>query len=856
MDWMTPTRKILQTAVFMGALALAACGGSSGSDATDSTSAPSGTSVSTSGSTSSTSSTAASSTATASVPDPLLFSSAGYSISQSAGSVALTVLRVGSADAAVSVDYSTVDGTAIAGNDYTATSGTLQWAAGDSSSKTIVVQVSSATLFTGNKSFTVALTDPSATAQIASPDTAVVIISGNAVNSAGSLQFSATAYAVAQSSNQVIVTVTRTTASSGVTSVNYATSSGTAVAGSDFTAASGTLTWADGDASSKTFLIPIADTPPFSGSKSFAVSLSDPASGAILGSPATSTVTISGSETAFAGTLHLSAATYAITQGTGALTVTVNRTGGTNGDISVNYATASGTAEAGRDFTSTSGTLTWASGDSTAKTFICPISSATPFSGSKSFTISLSSPGNGATISSPSKATVTIAGDASSAVGAVQFGASSYSVAQTADKVSITVNRTDGSTGAVGVAYATTGGTAKAGTNFTSTQGVLSWADGDASAKTFTVAIGSSAPFSGSKTFSVALSQTTGGVDLGSPNTVNVNITGTAVGSVDGSGSPSAPQSLVMTRQGGNSISLAWNAATAGDNPVAYYKIYRNGSSYDTSSSTTYTDSGATNATDGAFTAAATIYRYTVSAVDTAGNEGPQTTQTTFNAYANGVFNWSGDYSYGVSANYKDTDGGPESGAFDIAINVFQSYGGFQPYAGNVVPQWDLETGSFGYVSIDLKPTSNNQSWRLSMISRLPPGDVYPWAGVNVTSYGPTPVAGKWATYKIPLSALSMGKTSFQGYISGNTLTVTSVSSGVGVDAGGFISGDGVKPGTYITGHNANGGPGTYTVSPSQNVGSVSMTEQRTGLYKFDLIDESGASSNRYYIDNVKFTTQ
>jgi hypothetical protein len=187
---------------------------------------------------------------------------------------------------------------------------------------------------------------------------------------------------------------------------------------------------------------------------------------------------------------------------------------------------------------------------------------------------------------------------------------------------------------------------------------------------------------------------------------------------------------------------------------------------------------------------------------------------------------------------------------------VNESYGGFQPYAGNVVPLWDLEIGSFGYITMDLKPTINNQTWRLEMISRLPPGDVYPWADVEVNSYGPAPVAGKWATYKIPLSDMSIGKTSFQGSISGTTLTVTNVNSGVGVDAGGFISGSGVKPGTYILGHNANGGPGTYTISPSQNVASTSMTEQRTGLYKFNLQDSSGASNNVFYMDNVRFTAE
>jgi len=311
-----------------------------------------------------------------------------------------------------------------------------------------------------------------------------------------------------------------------------------------------------------------------------------------------------------------------------------------------------------------------------------------------------------------------------------------------------------------------------------------------------------------------------------------------------------------MTKQGSNSISLSWGAATPGANSIASYNIYRNGSWYANATSTSYTDDGASNATNGNYNAAATIYSYKVSAVDSQGQEGPQTSQSVFDVYTNGVYSWAGDYSYSASANYWDSSGNPESGAYDIQVTINSAYGGFQPYSGNVVPQWDLEVGSFGYLSIDLKPTIGRQSWQLSVISRLPPGDVYPWAAVNIGDYGPAPVPGKWATYKIPLSALSIGKTYFQGSISGDTLTVTSVNGGVGVDAGGFISGPGVRAGTYIVGHSANGGPGTYRISPSQYVSSTSMTEQRTAVYKLDISDQSGAGWNHFYIDNMKFLAE
>src|SRR5262249_29361987 len=74
----------------------------------------------------------------------------------------------------------------------------------------------------------------------------------------GALQFSAPSYTVNENQGTITVTVTRTGGSAGSVSVNYATSDGTANAGSDYTASAGTLTFADGELT-KTFTIPILD---------------------------------------------------------------------------------------------------------------------------------------------------------------------------------------------------------------------------------------------------------------------------------------------------------------------------------------------------------------------------------------------------------------------------------------------------------------------------------------------------------------------------------------------------------------------------------------------------------------------
>ncbi len=87
------------------------------------------------------------------------------------------------------------------------------------------------------------------------------------------------------------LTVNRAKSSSGAVSINYATSAGSATAPADFTASSGTLSWADGDASPKTIQIPLVADGAVESNEAFTVMLSSP-SGCLLDGAASATVTI------------------------------------------------------------------------------------------------------------------------------------------------------------------------------------------------------------------------------------------------------------------------------------------------------------------------------------------------------------------------------------------------------------------------------------------------------------------------------------------------------------------------------------------------------------------------------------
>lgn len=81
-------------------------------------------------------------------------------VNENAGSVTLTVRRVRGEAIAASISYATADGTATAGSDYTATSGTLFFNAGDDTDKTITIPIIDNVTAEPGESFTVTLSNP------------------------------------------------------------------------------------------------------------------------------------------------------------------------------------------------------------------------------------------------------------------------------------------------------------------------------------------------------------------------------------------------------------------------------------------------------------------------------------------------------------------------------------------------------------------------------------------------------------------------------------------------------------------------------------------------------------------------
>ena len=169
------------------------------------------------------------------------------------------------------------------------------------------------------------------------------------------------------------------------------------------------------DPEARTLLASFEVTADATGTAAFTRTITSPLPTAdeVVTSTATNRLTADTSEVSAAvaieapGTLAFDSATYTVNETDATITITVNRTGGSEGTVTVQYATQNGTAAAPGDFTATSGTLTFGPGV-TSQSFAVPIVSDAIPEGEETFTVALSNATGGATIGTAT-ATVVIA---------------------------------------------------------------------------------------------------------------------------------------------------------------------------------------------------------------------------------------------------------------------------------------------------------------------------------------------------------------------------------------------------------------------------------------------------------------
>jgi|GEM_PF-600632 len=409
------------------------------------------------------------------------------------------------------VNYATADGTAIAGTDYTAVSGTLVFNPGVVS-KTITVLVKGDTLYEDDQSFTVTLSSPT------NADFSQRTATGSILNDDTKPTLSVNDVTVAESAGTATFTVTKTGTAENAITVDYTTvddtarSGGDQIAGFDYVAASGQLTFAAGSVGTetRTITVPISEDDYYEPAEQFYLNLVNSNIATVIDGQGVATIT----DNDLPPTLSIAdSSAQEGGDGGNTMTFTVTLTGNSSLPVSVDYATADGTAVANGsglgepDYAPTSGTLIFAEGEGTrTRTFTVPLYGDAIFEADKQFVVNLSNPTNNSPITDSQGVGTIINDDPEPGLSIGDVTQAEGDAGTTALTFTVTLSAPSGKTTTVN--YATADGTAAAGSDYTVASGTLTFAPG-VTTQTVAVVVTGDTVFEPDQTFLVNLSGAT-----------------------------------------------------------------------------------------------------------------------------------------------------------------------------------------------------------------------------------------------------------------------------------------------------------------------------------------------------------
>lgn len=408
------------------------------------------------------------------------------------GIITFTVTKSGLTTLSHDVNYATANGSAVAGSDYTSKSGTLTFAAGDTS-KTVTVSTTQDSIDEQSETLQMNLSAETGGATINDAQGIGTIIDDD-----GPPSFAINNTAASEG-NLMTFTVTKTGATTFSYSVNYATSSGSAISGTDFTTASGTLNFGTTDMS-KTFTVATVEDGTYENNETLTATLSAPTGGSTI-TDGTGTGTINNDDAAPSFAINNAQKTEG-----GVVTFTVTKSGSTALSHNVTHATAHNSTEAA-DYTAASGTLTFAAGE-TAK----PISITTTDDSADEFTetfyVNLSNATNAATFSDNQGLGTIFDNDPSPSF------AINNAFATEGSPITFTITKTGATEKSHSITYATANGSAAAGSDYNAISATALNFTSAQTSKTVTVTTIDDSTYEGDETFNVNLSSATNGATI------------------------------------------------------------------------------------------------------------------------------------------------------------------------------------------------------------------------------------------------------------------------------------------------------------------------------------------------------
>ena len=334
------------------------------------------------------------------------------------------------------------------------------------------------------------------------------------------LLFSEPLYSVDEGTERLIVTVRRLGGSAGEVSVEYATTDDEARSGDDYVRRSGRLNFADGE-TLRSFEIPIIDDREDEENEDFYITLSDVRGRASLGHQDEVEVVILDDDGA--GSIAFSAVSFAVNESREEAIVSLIRTGGSAGEVEVEYRVIADTATADSDYIAADGKVRFLAGE-TEKQIIIELIDDTLFEGSERFQLLIAELEGGADIGEPASTTVTILDDdPDGRFASIYLDAVSYEINENDAEVNLEVIRAGNTENSVSVEYATLDGSAKQNEDYESADGILTFPAGT-TRRILSLKILNDTVYEQESSFTLLLSNAGEGAVISDPSTAIIRI--------------------------------------------------------------------------------------------------------------------------------------------------------------------------------------------------------------------------------------------------------------------------------------------------------------------------------------------
>ncbi len=458
------------------------------------------------------------------------------------GSLRVDISRTGGTKGEVSVDWTGKTLTALAGIDFNATSGTLTWADGESTTKTAVISIIDDVLVEGDETVEIVLSNPTGGATIETPSTVTNIIDDDTPD-AGVVMFLLPELNAAEGQatfDRNILSVGRAGSTLGAITVDVVdTGTGSATSGADYTFTPLTCSWGNLE-NLEHYLsqsLEIHHDSEIEGTETIVLGLTNPTGGAVIGTQETLTIHIIDVDTPVQFEFEVDSLSVDENDGTAVLRVV--RTGGIDATrqafLLVNVLD-SGTAQRQTDDDRLpeddysfrrSLRLSWNVNSEPAQEVIIEIINDSLLEVDETAVFELELENGHHTLGPNSRLTLTIVDDDNNP-GVLAFETGSASVNEADANVTFNVTRTGGTRGEVEVKVGLGAGTTASdgGVDFSipSGQSPLSWADGDGSPKTFTINVIEDSLIESEEKIELILSDATGGATIGTPDVATLSI--------------------------------------------------------------------------------------------------------------------------------------------------------------------------------------------------------------------------------------------------------------------------------------------------------------------------------------------